>query len=72
MNCDIKANSRKYLQERMILTFGSVKLDPCIEKFSELGPNFAMMEDLDLDRIKTDFLISLTIDKMGEDGERGI
>ena len=31
-----------------------------------------MMEDLDLDRIKTDFLISLTIDKMGEDGERGI
>ena len=33
MNCDIKANSRKYLQERMILTFGSVKLDPCIEIF---------------------------------------
>ena len=33
MNGDIKANSRKHLQDRIILTFGSVKLDPCEEKF---------------------------------------
>ena len=66
VNSDIKPNKRKYIQEKMIQT---VSLDPCEEKFFELGPNFAMMEDLDIDRIKRYFLISLTKIRWGRMGK---
>ena len=69
MNGGIKSNSTKYLQKRMIQMFGSVKLDPWEEIFLELGPNFAMMEDMNLDRINTDLLISLTKIRLGRRGK---
>ena len=65
-NIDFKPNKRKYIQEKMIQT---VSLDPCEEKFLELGLKFAMMEDLAIDRIKTDFLISLTKIRWGRMGK---
>ena len=70
LNKDVKPNKRKVIQEKMIWTYGNVKLDSMEEKFLQLGPNFAMMEDLDLDKIRTQFMIGLIKIRWGRMGKK--
>ena len=69
MNKNIELNKRKFIQEKMITTYGNVTLDANEVKFLELGPNFAMMEDLNLDNIRTEFMIALTKIRWGRMGK---
>ena len=60
LNKTVNKSKIQEIQKKMIRIFGEVELDPNEIKFLELDPNFAMMEDLDMDKTKTKFLIALT------------
>ena len=53
----------------MIITYGNVNLDLNEQMFLELRPNFTMMEDIDLDKIRTEFLMALTKIRWGRKGK---
>ena len=60
MNGELKKRKRSKLQQKMINNQGKIQLDPDEANLLELEPDFAILEDIDRDLIKAEFLTALT------------
>ena len=72
INEKLTKTNRRDIQEKLITTYGETQLDNNEKNFLELGPYFAMYDDIDEDEVKGDFLTSLTKirwDRMGKEPE---
>ena len=69
VNREIRKTKRTVIQEKMITVYGKIELEEGEKKFLELGPEFALLEDINLEDVKKDILIALTKVRWGRLGK---
>ena len=60
MSKNMKQTKRETLTDRMVTTFGNIELDKDEKAFLALGPDFAIFDDLKMEKIEKEIQITAT------------
>ena len=71
-NKSLRKMKKSSLQEKMITQYGNVKLEQEEKDFLQLGPDFALLGDIDMEQTQVDLLSAMTKvrwERMGKETE---